>query len=304
MLNSYNEPMVVYHNPPDNVTEDAFSDYIKRHTCDKKVTYKTVDSENLEICYFFPLDYDKNKKYPLLIAIHGGGWGSRFIMNDQNEWSGDYLGYLLRYYADKGYIGAMCTYRLLQNGQKEERQLIHLYEDCQDALNYVADHSEEHGIDLNKVILLGESAGGHLAGGMATDSFYENRLPIKLAILVNPILNLFKDEWGGRCLDSTMHPLLKGMTKAEIQMLLSPLFHIKPNNCDVLLIHGSEDKVVDIENSFLFNRAMTQMGLNSELHIINGSVHAFLCREYYKNPAHTVAGVEIIDKYLCKHNYL
>ena len=87
-------------------------------------------------------------------------------------------------------------------------------------------------------------------------------------------------------------------------MQLSPLLHIKDNNCDTLLVHGDSDTCVDPIHSVLFNRRMTQMGLNCELHLLKGANHAFLLREYYHDPAHTKLGVEIIDEYLKKHNWL
>lgn len=303
MMKCYDEPKVYTHIPEENVPDSIFSEYVARHTADEIVTYKTApDGENLELCYFYPKDYDRSKKYPVFTIIHGGGWGSRNIMKDQTRWSGDYLGYLLRYYADRGFLGVIMTYGILKAGNG--RELIDLCCDCQDGMNYIADHALEYGADLDRVILLGESAGGHLAGVMSTDSFFENRLPVKLAILVNPILNLLNDRWGDGCPESSDRPLLKGMTKQEIQMQLSPLLHIKDNNCDTLLVHGDSDTCVDPIHSVLFNRRMTQMGLNCELHLLKGANHAFLLREYYHEPAHTKLGVEIIDEYLKKHNWL
>ena len=294
-------PVVFKHNCQEQIAEDIYAEYVVRHTADKIIPYKTVNGEALNLCCFFPKDYNPKEKYPLFVAIHGGGWNSRNIMKDQKEWSGDYLGYLLRYYADKGFLGIIMTYGILEKGgESEKRQLIDIYEDCQDAMNFIADHAKEYGGDTDRVILLGESAGGHLAGAMATNSFYENRLTVRTAILVNPILNLLNDKWGSGCLENSSRPLLKDMCKEEMQMLYSPLMQIKPDNCNVLLIHGSADSVVDVKHSILFNRRMAQMGLKSELHIINGAEHAFLLREYYKYPVHTKMAVEVIDNYLAE----
>ena len=89
--------------------------------------------------------------HPTIFFIHGGGWSSRMIFNDQEEWAGDHLGYLARYYADKGYIGVSIDYRLLQDmGQKERFQLIDLYDDCRDALDYVLERAGVYGIDMSK----------------------------------------------------------------------------------------------------------------------------------------------------------
>ena len=109
-MKSYKEPIVVEHIPQADVSEELFSDYVARHTADEIVTYKTTkDGEDLKLCYFYPKDYDRSKKYPTFVIIHGGGWASRNIMKDQTQWSGDYLGYLLRYYADRGFLGVIMT---------------------------------------------------------------------------------------------------------------------------------------------------------------------------------------------------
>lgn len=299
------EQTVFYHNVDKSIPEDYLDDYVKRHTADKIVTYKELNGENLELCYYFPRNYDKNSKYPVFMVIHGGGWASRNVMKDQEKWSGDYLGFLARYYADKGFISVVTTYGLLKReGQDEEKQLFDLYADCQDAMNYVADHADEYGADLTNVTLLGESAGGHLAAAMATNSFYENRLPLRTAILVNPITNLYYDKWGNNTPNSSTRPLLQGKDKNEINKMLSPLQNITENTPNVLLIHGSVDSVVDLSHSTMFNDKMAQMGSKSELHVINGANHAFLLREYYKNVDHTNVGVKIIDDYFAKYSII
>ncbi len=50
----------------------------------------------------------------------GGGWTSRTVFEDQRAWAGDHLGYLARYYADKGYISVSIDYRLMrENGEAD-----------------------------------------------------------------------------------------------------------------------------------------------------------------------------------------
>lgn len=293
---------VFFHNVDKSIPADFLDDFVARHTADKIVTYKELNGENLELCYYFPDNYDKTAKHPVFMVIHGGGWSSRSIMKDQNRWSGDYLGYLARYYADKGFVSVVTTYGILKKeGQDEEKQLIDLYADCQDAMNYVADHAEEYGLDLENVSLLGESAGGHLAAAMATNSFYENRLPIRTAILINPITTLYNTKWGNGTPETSTRPLLKGKSKEEMNKLLSPLYNITENTPNTLIIHGSDDIIVDLEDAKKFNNKMIEMGNKSELHIIEGANHAFLLREYYKDVNHTNLGVKIIDEYFEKN---
>ncbi|MBQ7289007.1 MAG: alpha/beta hydrolase [Clostridia bacterium] len=289
---------VFYHDTDNYIPTDDFSRCISRHTADAVVTYKQLKGEALNLCYYFPKDYNKNAKYPVFMMFHGGAWNSRCILEGQSEWSGDHLGFLARYYADKGFLAVVSTYGLLKvSGQDEERQLFDLYTDCQDAMNYVADHADAYGADLTDVTLLGESAGGHLAAAMATDSFYDNRLPVHTLILLNPITHL-DDKWGNGTPRSSVRPMLAGKSKAEINRLLSPLYNITKKTPKTLLIHGSADKTVALNHSVVFHDKMMQIGNQSELHIINGAEHAFILLEYYGHMPHTSIAVKQIDDYL------
>lgn len=301
MLKAYKEPKIFEYTPEENVPDDLFADYVKRHTADKVVVYKKTN-EDLKIAWFFPEDFDPSKKYPTFVMIHGGGWASRNKMADQQEWAGDYLGYMLRYFADKGCVGAMITYTLLKPETGVE--LIDLLADCQDGMNYIADHAAEYGVDLDNVVLLGESAGGHLAGSMVTDSLHENRLPLKAGILADPITNLFNDVWGRDIKADIDRPFLKDMIKSEAEMALSPLFNIHKGMPKIALVHGDADPVVNINQSYCFNRRMAMLGEDCELHVIKGATHAFLLREYYNVRSHTKLGVEIVESYLKKIGFL
>ena len=81
-------------------TRDDFSSAMARHSGDETRVYKTVGDEKLRISLYYPRDYDPARRYPLLVCVHGGGWASRKVFPDQEEWAGDYLGFLARRYAD------------------------------------------------------------------------------------------------------------------------------------------------------------------------------------------------------------
>ncbi|MBE6542603.1 MAG: alpha/beta hydrolase [Ruminococcaceae bacterium] len=291
---------VFYHKADDGVPEFIFDDLVKRHTADRNITYKNVDGEDLDIAVYFPSDFKNTEKYPLFVMIHGGGWASRNVMPDQEWWSGDYLGYLARYYADKGFVVAAFMYRLVRLPQNNDRQLFDLYTDSQDALNYIADHADELCADLSDVTILGESAGGHLAAAMVTNSYHENRLHIDRAVLVNPVTDLCGSKWGITTPESSNREVLRGKTKDEINKILSPLHSISANTPPCILIHGAADSVVDPKNSEEFYQKLEECGVKCELHYIEGSNHAFLLKEYYQNSDHTKIGIKIIDDYLEK----
>lgn len=283
--------MTAEHTVP--VIEPDFSTYIQRHSADKTFAYKKVGKEDLSLGAFFPKNYDAAKKYPVFLCIHGGGWHSHKIFADQTEWSGDYLGFLARYYADKGFFAVSIDYRLLQaHGQKKGFQLSDLTADCIDALGFVKAREKAWGLDFSRSVLLGESAGGYLAAALATFK-RDFSCEIEAAILVNAICDMTDAHWGG-------------YLPAEITDVkpFSPVHRIDESTPPVLLIHGREDHVVLPAHSRAFYNRMQIYRRPAELHIIEETDHAFLLAEFMRETDRSAAAagacLEIIDNFLQK----
>ncbi|MBO5196910.1 MAG: alpha/beta hydrolase [Lachnospiraceae bacterium] len=273
------------------------SDAISRHSADKTVAYKTVFGEPIYLGYYLPKDFDRENRYPLFVFVHGGGWASHMIFPDQPHWQGDYLGYLARYYADRGFVSVSIDYRLSRdNGQAPHYEILDCYEDCCDAMDYVMEHAEEYAINTEEIYLLGESAGGHLAGALAT-FHYDRTYPFKKAFLVNPITH-FEDQWQGRVPCDSVHPRLKDLSFEERAKFLAPLEQICGKTCEAVLIHGEEDNVVNPEHSRRFHDRMAELGRPCEVHMIEKTSHAFLLAEYSKNRAACKIGIEVINQAL------
>jgi acetyl esterase/lipase len=88
-------------------------------------------------------------KYPAVIQIYGGAW--RHGSPDNNE-------EFSRYLADRGYIVVSIDYRHAPQ-HHFPAQLI----DVQTALNYIREQATNWEIDLDRLAIIGRSAGGHLA---------------------------------------------------------------------------------------------------------------------------------------------
>lgn len=270
---------------------------ISHHSADETVRYKTVSDEPIYLGYYLPADFDKKNKYPLFVFVHGGGWGSHKIFDDQLNWQGDYLGYLARYYADKGFVCVSVDYRLARDmGQTACYELIDCYEDCCDAMDYVLEHADEYGIDTEEMYLLGESAGGHLAGALAT-FHYDRQYHFKKVFLINPITH-FYDEWKARVPVNSRHPRLADLSFEERAEFLSPLCQIHEGVCEAVLIHGLSDNVVNPEHSQRFYNRMREISRACQLHLIEKTGHAFLLAEYTSKLTACEIGIGIINEAL------
>lgn len=270
-----------FHHTLKNIDIDL-TNAILRHSADESIAYKTVENEPIYMGYYFPKDYDRTKKYPTFVFIHGGGWGSHKVFDDQTHWQGDYLGYLARYFADRGFLCVSVDYRLIRkNGQMPGYEIIDSYEDCCDAMDDILAHADEYGVDVNQMFLLGESAGGHLAGAVAT-FHYDRQYAFQKIFLINPITDMNDERWGKMVPKQSTHEKLASLSYDECVKFLSPLYQVNEHIGDVILIHGEADEFVSLDNSTSFYKKMCSLSKRCELHIMEKTNHAFLLAEYCK----------------------
>jgi acetyl esterase/lipase len=93
--------------------------------------------------------------YPTLLLIHGGGW-SRTSRANHRFW-GPYL-------AERGYVAFSADYRLATNDRPTYPQNVH---DLKAAVQYLRGSGAVINVDADRIGVMGESAGGHLAALLA-----------------------------------------------------------------------------------------------------------------------------------------
>jgi len=270
---------------------------IANHSADTCTVYKAVDGQPLYLGIYYPKGYDRTGSYPTFIFIHGGAWCEKKVFDDQSFWQGDYLGFLARYYADRGFLCISIDYRLIkEQGQAENYGLIDSYEDCCDAIDFIQSQAANYGIDINRMYLLGESAGGHLAGAIATFR-YDRRYNFETIFLINPITSLHDSKWKTRVPRKSNHNSLCNLTLHDRVEFLSPLYQADVHTSRVILIHGNADTCVSLEHSKAFYAKMLTLGKECTLHILDGVNHAFLLAEFTAELDACKLGISIINEY-------
>lgn len=134
-----------------------------------------------------------------------------------------------------------------------------------DAVNHLIQLEERFQLDLSRVIILGHSAGGHLALWLAsqlnevqTEKFGSTLLiPIQGVISLAGVLDLIKmceihEEKG---MNSPVASFIGGTPKEipERYRLASPI-ELLPLNVEQILIHGELDRHVPVELSIEYHR--------------------------------------------------
>lgn len=125
-------------------------------------TYISKDGQNLDLDIYYPAE-DFETKRPLILYVHGGGFQGGERNSEGN------VKFCTRF-AELGYAAASISYRLTRKDKEggfgcqcpANDKLNTFYaavEDLQDATFYLIEHRAELGIDPQKIILVGSSAG-------------------------------------------------------------------------------------------------------------------------------------------------
>ena len=192
------------------------------------------------------------------------------------------------------------------DGRQADYELIDLYEDCADAVEYLRAHTDELGVDVRRTAVLGESAGGYLAAALVTLPLREHSF-FRTAILANPITDMFDPRWGSRVADESAHSMLAGLSAPEKRALLSPVCHITAETCPTLLLHGACDGVVFPFHALKYHDLLSACGREARLDLIENTGHAFLLGEYMlecgKPLSALECGVRAMDEWLAARGF-
>ncbi|MFM7315616.1 MAG: alpha/beta fold hydrolase [bacterium] len=235
---------------------------------DEGVTYSSSGDMDLKLDLYRPLSARRDQRRPLFVLIHGGGWKS--------GQRGDYRPHALRV-ASAGYVVASLSYRL--SGVAKFPAAVR---DVNSALQFLANHADEYGIDPNRIVLMGGSAGGHLAmlAGYSKDPMF---LPESIGspgvrYKISAIFNFY-----GPC-DLTSDfarnvDVVRGFLGAEYQAnteiykKASPLFDISPDDPATLIVHGTLDDIVPVDQSDQLAAKLKEASIPFRYERINGWPH-------------------------------
>jgi len=261
----------------------------------KTVVYKTVDGDTLDMILFSP-EVETAAKMPVMIFLHGGGWGG----GNKYKISGTPFFGTLESLLNKGIACATIEYRLTRLGKSTAYDCV---VDCKDAVRFLMKNADEYSLDVNRMGVWGDSAGGHLClmTALADNKSFKGDESLKkykprfqciasyypLTSFVHPEFlkgsNFEKPE--------RFIPLLGGLVseKQDLAKLLSPVEWIGKNSPPVLLLHGEQDKVLPIQQSIYLEEVGKAMGADIQLLRVKNADHSF-------NGENPVPSIEEINK--------
>jgi acetyl esterase/lipase len=218
---------------------------------------------------------DVTTPQPTLIFYHGGGW----ILGTKEASFMSIMPWL-----EMGWNVVNVEYRMARVALAPAA-----VEDSTCALRFVVEKAKDYGIDTNKIVLSGESAGGHLAlaVGMIPESagftracaggaFRGNDIAVpKVAAIINwyGVTDLNDMLSGPNARGYAVQWLGTLANRDEVARSVSPLTYVRAGLPPILSIQGDADPIVPFSQNVRLQDALAKAGAKSELFPIPGGGH-------------------------------
>ncbi|MBV8142173.1 MAG: alpha/beta hydrolase [Acetobacteraceae bacterium] len=209
------------------------------------------------------------KNMPLIVYVHGGGYGYGDKMGDSlnpNE---------LQLLWD-GYAMASINYRLTPAAIWPAQ-----IEDCKAAIRWLKANARQYGYDPNRIGVLGESAGGQLVAMLGTTSG-SKKFDVGQNLDTSSDVTCAVDLFGPSdftapemSADGGALALLGGTIQDNLDLArsASPIYYVHPDEPPLLVIHGTADHLVPFLQSERLVDAMEKAGAPFYFHAVVGAGH-------------------------------
>ncbi len=220
--------------------------------------------------------WDKPTNCPVLLQIHGGAW----VLGTKNEQGVP----LMRRMAQRGWVCVSVDYRLSPHATFPEHLI-----DLKRAIKWIRENIAEYGGDPDRIVATGGSAGGHLCalvGLTANDPAYQPGFEDvdTSTIACVPFYGVydFTNRYGHWPNAGLARILEKQVMKASLEEsrddyeAASPMSRIHPNAPPFLIIHGTHDTLVPVEEARQFAKMLREVSHEPVVYAeIPGAQHAF-----------------------------
>lgn len=224
------------------------------------ISWQSSDGLKIEGVLSRPVEFDSNKKYPLLVVIHGGpAWASFPIFSDCfNE------KYPIEQFVEKGFIVLEPNYRGSSGYGNEFLKANYKKQglaDYDDVISGVDELVEKGIVDKDRVGVMGWSNGGYISAFCST---FSNRF--KAISVGGGITN-----WSTHYVNTDipyfirMHLGNTPWNDPDIYKKTSPMTYIKSACTPTLIQHGEKDARIPVTNAYELYEGLRDMEVDTEL---------------------------------------
>lgn len=247
----------------------------------KEFIYKQSGGKPQQLEVYFPSGWDAAKsKVPGVILFHGGGWSGGSLAQFR---------YACKYFASRGLVAATANYRMLSTVERRRLSVGESYKracitDAKSAIRWMKQHAAELGIDPQRIITGGGSAGGHVA----------------ILATTNPELNDPSDPMEfdtGVAAYLLFNPALQDSDRSDPEVCA--LQHLKGNFSPAVFFFGTRDQTWKPGSDAALQQLKTIGNTTAELWVAEGQGHGF-----FNNPPWQDETLAEADRFLVKHGFL
>ena len=241
-------------------------------TVHRDLPYVTNGHVRQQLDLYLP---EGERSLPLIVWIHGGA----FRLGDKGD------GVPLEY-VEQGYAVASINYRLSQHALYPAQ-----IEDCKAAVRWLRAYAAQYGLDPQRVVAWGPSAGGHLAAMLGVTGHvraFEVGEHLERSSRVRAVVDYFGPT---DFLQMDAHRLPHGMVhdapdSPESELVggpiqehpdrvaqANPIAYVRPDAAPFLIVHGEVDPLVPHHQSELLVAALQEAGVEVSFYTVPGGGH-------------------------------
>jgi len=230
---------------------------------------------------------------PVALLFHGGGW----VTGSKDEIALDVLPYLAM-----GFAVVNIDYRLASVATAPAA-----VEDSRCALRWVIRHAKQYGLDADRLILVGSSAGAHLAlmAAMAPPSAgFDGLCPGDEPLKVAAVINFFGIVDVGHLLgpkdarDFAVGWIGKAPDPSALARRVSPITYVRRGLPPIFTAHGDADPVVPFAQAQRLHAALERAGVPNRLFPLHNAGHGDF------DGAEVLLANRAVREFLLKHGVL
>ncbi|WP_229599501.1 alpha/beta hydrolase [Runella rosea] len=225
------------------------------------LTYKQIDTLKLGLKLYYPASFQIGQTYPTIVFFFGGGWNGGTTKQFEPH---------ALHYAAKDFITVLVDYRVKTRHNTTPFESL---KDAKSAIRYLRKNAQKLGIDANRIIGSGGSAGGHLAAACFTnESINEPTDDVAISakpnalVLFNPVIDNGKDGYGFERI-------------GERYVEFSPMHNIQKGFPPTIFFLGTNDNLIPIETARKFKQKIEEVGSRCDLFLFENQGHGFFNKE-------------------------
>jgi len=234
------------------------------------ILYKQVDSVSLYMHIDYPPLYQESETYPAIVFFFGGGWIGGSV---------EHFVHHARYFSQRGMICFRVDYRVKS---RQGTTPFESLKDARSAMRFIRGHAGDYGVDPERIVGSGGSAGGHLAAGTALSYGYDEEgeelsisaIPNAM-VLFNPVIDNGPGGYGYERI-------------GEAYRSFSPIYNIHEGAPPTALFLGTADPLIPVETACYYKTVMEKVGSRCDLFLYEGAGHGFFNYNQIDNYRKTV----------------